>query len=110
MSTQISSWTIKIPVGGVFSSPLEFRDENDAVIAYTDPQILIEPDGASPLTWSIANGQITFVSTGIYSIFVSTAEIAGYTWTTGNYHLSVIDGASNTIPCLIAGLVFVVQC
>ena len=111
MSTRlIASWTIKIPLGGVFSSPLEFRDEDGTVIPYTDPQIVFTPNDGTPVTWSIGNGQIAFVSTGIYTIFVDTAEIATYDWTSGRYHLSVVDGSSNPIPCLTSGLAFVVEC
>ena len=109
-TTLIASWTPTLIRGGVFSSPLRFTDEAGTPIPYTDPQIIITPNGAATVTWSIANGQVTFVSTGVYTIFVPAAEISTYTWSSGKYRLQVVDGDGNTIPCLIEGLIFVKDC
>jgi len=112
MSTQtlVASWTITLIRGGVFGSPLEFRDQSGTPIPYTSPEIVITPNGASPVTWSIGGGQITFVSTGTYSVFIPAVQINSYLWSSGKYRLQVIDGSSNTVPCLIEGLIFVKDC
>ena len=111
MSTQtISSWSPIIIKGGVFAKTFTFTDEDGTPIPYTDFAIIVTPNGASPFTWNIANGQVTFVSTGIYTLNVNEVETAAYTWTSGRYRLSVTDGSGDPVPCLIEGLIFAKDC
>lgn len=111
MSTQlIASWTPTVIKGGVFQKTFTFTDEDGNPIAYTDFEIVITPNGASPFTWNVANGQIAFVSTGIYTLFVDQTETAAYSWTSGRYRLSVTDASGNPIPCLTEGLIFSRDC
>ncbi len=111
MSTQtVSSWTPVIIKGGVFQKTFTFTDEDGNPIAYTDFEIIITPNVGSPFTWNVANGQISFVSTGVYSLFVTDTETTAYTWSSGRYRFSVTDPDSNPVPCLTEGIAFAKDC
>lgn len=112
MATQtVSSWTPVIKRGGVLRKTISFKDEAGTPIPYTDFEIPIVDENGSPLvTWSVGNGQITFVGTGVYTLFVDAPETTGYSWSYGTYRFSVTDGSGNPVPCLTEGKVFVENC
>jgi hypothetical protein len=110
MSQLISAWTPMIVKGEQFSKQFTFTDANGDPIAYTDFEIIVTPQGAAQFTWNVANGQVTFVSTGVYSLLVDDTETATYTWTEGKYKLSLTDPNSQPIPCLIENLIFARDC
>src|SRR6266498_6035608 len=99
--TQIAAWVPSITKGEVFQKDFAFTDANGDPIAYTDFAIVVTPIGASPFTWNVANGQVTFISTGVYRLSVTDTETAAYTWSSGKYRLSVTDPSSQPILCLI---------
>lgn len=111
MSTQIvASWSLVIVKGMTFTKRFAFTDEDGTPIPYTDFEIVVTPTVGSPFTWSVGSGNVTFISTGIYSVLVDDTDTAAYTWSSGRYRLSVVDGSGNPIPCLIEGLAFAKDC
>jgi hypothetical protein len=108
--TPIAQWTPVIIKGGVFQKTFTFTDEDGVAIDYTDFEIVVTPNGASPFTWNVANGQVSAGGTGIYTLFVDQTETAAYAWENGRYRLSVTDPDSNPVPCLIEGLAFARDC
>lgn len=111
MSTEVAAWTPIIIKGQTFSTPLSFQDDaTGAPLPYTDVEIVVTPTVGSPFTWNATNGQITFVSAGVYNLSVPYSETASYEWTSGRYRLSVVNAALQPIPCLTEGLIFAKDC
>jgi len=106
----VAAWQPVMIKGQPFSKRFAFTDEDGAPIPFTNFEIVVTPNTASPFTWNVANGQVSLISTGVYQLTVPDTETAAYLWDSGKYRLSVVDGSSNPIPCLIENVIFAKTC
>lgn len=110
MSETVASFTIVIIKGGVYQKTFAITDDNGTPIPLNSAQINVTPNGATPFSWTQANGKFTNVSAGVYDLALTAADTTALTWESGTYHMAVVDGDGDANPCLTSGLIFARDC
>jgi len=106
----IASWTPVIVRGATYQKTLSITDEDGDPVSYSSAQIDVIPNDAAAFSWTQASGNFTFVSTGVYSLTLTPAEATALVWSSGTYHLNVVESSGAVNPCLISGLIFCEDC
>lgn len=110
MSESVASFTIVIIKGGVYQKTFALTNDAGTPITLTSAQINVTPNGATPFSWTQANGKFTNSSPGVYDLALTAADTAAFTWESGTYHMAVVDNDGDANPCLISGLIFARDC
>jgi len=107
---EIASYTPVITRGGPFIKQFGFLDSNGDPVATLDAQFIVEPDNAAEVTWDSGDGRFTNVGTGLYLLNLSESYTDSLVWSSGHYHILIVDASGFTQPCIIGGLIFVKNC
>lgn len=110
MSTSVASFTMVIIRGGVYQKTFAITDDAGLPILLNSAQINVTPNGATPFSWTQANGKFTNSATGVYDLNLTAADTTALTWDSGTYQMAVVDSDGDPNPCLISGLIFVKDC
>jgi len=108
--TEIASWTPVITRGGPFIFQIGFLDSNGDPVATLDAQFIVEPDNAAEVTWDSNDGRFTNVGVGLYLLSLSESYTDSLVWSSGHYHILIVDASGFTQPCIIGGLIFARDC
>lgn len=109
MSTNVASFTIVLVRGAVYAKTFTLTDDAGAPVPLDSSSITVVPNGSTQFSWTQANGKFTNTGPGVYNLALTAIDTASYTWDSGQYMWSVVEGGEAN-PCLIEGLVFVKPC
>lgn len=108
--TPIANKTIVITRGGDFVEQWSFLDGDGVPQILLEAKIIVEPDDADAEEWNDVNGRFTNVSDGVYVLDLDVAYTTAITWSTGKYHVYIVEDSGFIDPCITNGLLFAEDC
>lgn len=108
--TPIASKTIVITRGGDYIEQWSFLAEDGTPTPLLEAKIIVEPDDEPAEEWNEANGRFTNVSDGVYLLALDTAYTTALAWSSGKYHVYIVEASGFIDPCVTSGLTFAEDC
>lgn len=87
----MTQWTIELKRDADYwQDQVTVKDEDGAPVVFSDAEITIHPANDDPdVVWSVDNGKLMIPEDGVFAFEVPMEEIAGYTWSGGQFCWSV---------------------